>query len=86
MNEEYQTRQFFNNDNMNKLELQKIIKEEILKEGEAAIQDELYNALSKLKSSQILGALASLMSIREYNLLMKKVGLKLNQSDKIFKL
>jgi len=29
MNEEYQTRQFFNNDNMKKSELQKIIKEEI---------------------------------------------------------
>ena len=71
---------------MKKSELKQIIKEEILKEGEAAIQDELYNVLSKLKSSQILGALASLMSIREYNLLMKKVGLKLNQSDKIFKL
>jgi hypothetical protein len=71
---------------MKKSELKQIIKEEILKEGEATIQDELYNALSKLKSSQILGALASLMSIREYNLLMKKVGLKLNQSDKIFKL
>ena len=71
---------------MKKSELTQIIREEILKEGEAAIQDELYNALSKLKSSQILGALASLMPIREYNLLMKKVGLKLNQSDKIFKI
>ena len=32
MNEEYQTRQFFNNNNnMNKLELQKIIREEVRK-------------------------------------------------------
>ncbi len=38
MNEEYQTRQFFNNDNMKKSELQKIIQEEIkgaLSEGVA---------------------------------------------------
>lgn len=71
---------------MKKSELKQLIKEEILKEGEAALQDKLYDALSKLKASQILGALASLMSISEYNLLMKKVGLKLNQSDKIFKI
>ena len=32
MNEEYQTRQFFNNNNnMNKLDLQKIIREEVKK-------------------------------------------------------
>ena len=43
MNEEYQTRQFFNNDNMKKSELQKIIKEEIgkvLKEENQNINEE----------------------------------------------
>jgi len=44
MNEEYQTRQFFNNDNMKKSELQKIIKEEIgniLKESKPPISHKI---------------------------------------------
>jgi hypothetical protein len=66
---------------MKKQELKQLIKEEIsniTNEGIAAEQDKHYETLSQLSSGKILGALASLMSIENFNNLMKKVGAKLN--------
>jgi hypothetical protein len=66
---------------MKKQELKQLIKEEIsniTNEGIAAEQDKHYEILSQLSSGKILGALASLMSIENFNNLMKKVGAKLN--------
>jgi hypothetical protein len=66
---------------MKKSELKQLIKEEIsniTNEGIAAEQDKHYETLSQYSSGKILGALASLMSIENFNNLMKKVGAKLN--------
>ena len=68
---------------MKKSELKQIIKEEISNvtnedKGIATQQDKHFEILSQFPSSKILGAISSLMSIENFNALMKKVGGKLN--------
>lgn len=66
---------------MKKSELKQIIKEEISNiknEGIATEQDRHFEILSQYSSTKILGAISSLMSIENFNALMKKVGKKLN--------